>query len=235
MSSPRRSAHSHCSRQAAYISACVVGENDGTRRSKRMPTMLMGRGLLAAAEAVNEEGAAVTDVLAVSVRSWQQSPMTTLYDFTAKTIDGTETPLRNYAGKTLLVVNVASQCGLTPQYDGLQKLYEQYHGRGLEVLGFPCNQFGAQEPGTETQIKTFCETRFGVTFPLFAKLDVNGAARHPLYAFLTAQPTQPDGPGDIQWNFAKFLIDKSGQVVARFSPTVAPAAPELKQAIEQAL
>jgi glutathione peroxidase len=103
------------------------------------------------------------------------------------------------------------------------------------VLGFPCNQFGAQEPGTETQIKTFCETRFGVTFPLFAKLDVNGAGRHPLYAFLTAQPTQPDGPGDIQWNFAKFLIDKSGQVVARFSPTVAPAAPELTQAIEKVL
>ena len=174
-------------------------------------------------------------MLAVSARSCQQSLMTTLYDFTAKTIDGTDTTLRNYAGKTLLVVNVASQCGLTPQYDGLQKLYEQYRARGLEVLGFPCNQFGAQEPGTETQIKTFCETRFGVTFPLFAKLDVNGAERHPLYAFLTAQPTQPDGPGDIQWNFAKFLIDKSGQVVARFSPTVAPAAPELMQAIEQAL
>jgi glutathione peroxidase len=174
-------------------------------------------------------------VLAVSLRAWQQSRMTTLYDFTATSIDGTDTTLRSYAGKTLLVVNVASQCGLTPQYDGLQKLYEQYRGRGLEVLGFPCNQFGAQEPGTETQIKTFCETRFGVTFPLFAKLEVNGADRHPLYAFLTAQPTQPDGPGDIQWNFAKFLIDKSGRVVARFSPTVAPAAPELIQAIEQTL
>ena len=158
-----------------------------------------------------------------------------VHDFSATTIDGTAKPLKEYAGKTLLLVNVASQCGLTPQYAGLQALYERYHGRGLEVLGFPCNQFGGQEPGSETQIKTFCETRFGVTFPLFAKLEVNGAGRHPLYAFLTAESTQPDGPGDIQWNFAKFLIDKSGRVVGRFSPTVAPAAPELTQAIEAAL
>jgi len=161
--------------------------------------------------------------------------MASVHDFSAQTIDGTDKALKDYAGKTLLVVNVASQCGLTPQYAGLQTLYEQYRGRGLEVLGFPCNQFGSQEPGTEGQIKTFCETRFGVTFPLFAKLDVNGAARHPLYAYLTTQATQPDGAGDIQWNFAKFLVDKSGHVVARFSPTVTPSAPELVQAIEQAL
>jgi len=161
--------------------------------------------------------------------------MPTLHDFTAATIDGTDKALKDYAGKALLVVNVASQCGLTPQYEGLQKLYEQYRGRGLEVLGFPCNQFGSQEPGTEGQIKTFCETRFGVTFPLFAKLEVNGAGRHPLYAFLTTQPTQPDGPGDIQWNFAKFLVDKSGKIVARYSPTVAPADPELLQAIERTI
>jgi glutathione peroxidase len=158
-----------------------------------------------------------------------------IHDFTATTIDGTAKPLKEYAGKTLLLVNVASQCGLTPQYAGLQALYERYHGRGFEVLGFPCNQFGSQEPGSETQIKTFCETRFGVTFPLFAKLEVNGAGRHPLYAFLTAESTQPDGSGDIQWNFAKFLIDKAGHVVGRFSPTVAPDAPELTQAIEAAL
>jgi glutathione peroxidase len=161
--------------------------------------------------------------------------MTTTHDFTATTIDGNDKALKDYAGKVLLVVNVASQCGLTPQYEGLQKLYDQYRARGLEVLGFPCNQFGSQEPGTEGQIKTFCETRFGVTFPLFAKLEVNGAARHPLYAFLTTQPTRPDGPGDIQWNFAKFLVDKSGQVVARFSPTVAPSSPELVQEIERTL
>ncbi len=161
--------------------------------------------------------------------------MANFHDFTAQTIDGNDKVLKDYAGKALLVVNVASQCGLTPQYEGLQKLYEQYRGRGLEVLGFPCNQFGSQEPGTEAQIKTFCETRFGVTFPLFAKLDVNGAGQHPVYAFLTTQPTRPDGAGDIQWNFAKFLIDKKGNVVARFSPTVTPSSTELVQAVEQAL
>ena len=161
--------------------------------------------------------------------------MATFYDFTAKTIDGKDKALKDYAGKVLLVVNVASQCGLTPQYEGLQKLYEQYRGRGVEVLGFPCNQFAGQEPGTETQIKTFCETHYGVTFPLFAKLEVNGAARHPLYAFLTEQATQPDGPGDIQWNFAKFVVDKRGAVAARFSPTVTPSAAELTHAIDRAL
>jgi len=161
--------------------------------------------------------------------------MATVHDFSAKTIDGADKTLKDYTGKVLLVVNVASQCGLTPQYGGLQSLYEQYRGRGLEVLAFPCNQFGAQEPGTEGQIKTFCETRFGVSFPMFGKLEVNGAGRHPLYAFLTAQATQPDGAGDIQWNFAKFLVDKKGAVVARFSPAVAPSDPELVQAIEGAL
>ena len=161
--------------------------------------------------------------------------MANFHDFTAKTIDGTDKALKDYAGTVLLVVNVASQCGLTPQYEGLQKLHEQYHGRGAEVLGFPCNQFAGQEPGNEPQIKTFCETHYGVTFPLFAKLEVNGPGRHPLYAFLTAQATQPDGPGDIQWNFAKFVVDKRGTVVARFSPTVTPSAPELTQAIDRAL
>ena len=161
--------------------------------------------------------------------------MSKLHDFSAKTIDGIDKPLREYAGKALLLVNVASQCGLTPQYAGLQALYEEYRARGLEVLGFPCNQFGSQEPGTEGQIKTFCETRYGVTFPLFAKLEVNGAGRHPLYAFLTAQATQPDGPGDIQWNFAKFMVDKSGKVVARFPPTTRPDDAQLTTAIEQTL
>src|SRR6202795_4103508 len=141
----------------------------------------------------------------------------TTYDFSAKTIDGGEQSLGEYAGKALLVVNVASQCGLTPHYAGLQELYESFRDRGLVVLGFPCNQFGGQEPGTESEIKTFCETRFGVTFPLFGKIDVNGPERDPLYGFLPAEPTTPDGPGDIRWNFAKFLIDRSGNVVARFA------------------
>jgi glutathione peroxidase len=158
-----------------------------------------------------------------------------LYDFTATTIDGDKRSLRDYAGKAVLVVNVASQCGLTPHYAGLQELYKNYGDRGLVVLGFPCNQFGNQEPGTEKEVKTFCETKFGVTFPMFAKIDVNGDTRHPLYAFLTEQPTQPDGPGDIQWNFAKFLIDRTGKVAARFAPTAKPVSDEIVSAIEKIL
>lgn len=158
-----------------------------------------------------------------------------IHDFKAKTIDGEEQSLSDYSGKVMLVVNVASQCGLTPHYSGLQELYENFRDRGLVVVGFPCNQFGSQEPGTEAEIKTFCETRYGVDFPMFAKVDVNGPNRHPLYEYLTKQATQPDGAGDIQWNFAKFLIDRSGQVVARFAPPTAPASEEIVGAIEKAL
>ncbi len=161
--------------------------------------------------------------------------MANVYDFKAKTIDGKEQSLRDYEGKVLLVVNVASQCGLTPHYGGLQELYTNFGPRGLVVLGFPCNQFGAQEPGSEGEIKTFCETNYGVSFPMFAKIDVNGGARHPLYEYLTAQQTTPDGPGDIQWNFAKFLVDRSGNVVARFSPTEKPVSDDIVGAIEKAL
>jgi glutathione peroxidase len=158
--------------------------------------------------------------------------MASLYDFKAQTIDGDERPLRDYEGKVTLVVNVASQCGFTPHYAGLEELYRNFKDRGLVVLGFPCNQFGSQEPGTATEIKQFCETRFGVTFPMFKKIDVNGATRHPLYEFLTEQPTTPDGPGDIQWNFAKFLVDRSGRVAARFAPSAAPISEEIVGAIE---
>ena len=158
-----------------------------------------------------------------------------VYDFTVHTIDGAAQSLSAYSGKVLLIVNVASQCGLTPQYAGLQELHQSLADRGLAVLGFPCNQFGAQEPGTEAQIKTFCETRYRVTFPMFAKIDVNGPARHPLYAHLTAQPTQPDGPGDIQWNFAKFLIDRHGKVAARFAPPTKPVSEDIVGAVERLL
>jgi glutathione peroxidase len=161
--------------------------------------------------------------------------MATLHDFEVKTIDGKSESLAKYKGKTALVVNVASQCGLTPHYKGLEELYESYKDRGLVVLGFPCNQFGSQEPGTEAEIKTFCETKFGVTFPMFSKLDVNGAGRHPLYEFLTSAESAPDGPGDIQWNFAKFLVDREGRVVARFAPTEKPVSEAIVGAIEKQL
>lgn len=161
--------------------------------------------------------------------------MTTAHDFEHQTIDGQQRSLAEYRGKALLLVNVASQCGLTPQYAGLEELYRAMKDRGLEVLGFPCNQFGAQEPGTEAEIKQFCETRFDVSFPLFAKLEVNGEARHPLYAWLTTQETRPDGSGNIKWNFAKFVVGRNGEVVARFSPTTAPNDESVLQAIERAL
>jgi glutathione peroxidase len=153
-----------------------------------------------------------------------------LYDIPLRRIDGGGTTLREYAGDVLLVVNVASECGLTPQYAGLQKLYEERAGRGLRVLGFPCNQFGAQEPGTSEQIAAFCSSRFNVSFPLFEKIEVNGPGRHPLYRALVEAE-----PGDVAWNFEKFLIDRRGAVVARFAPDVPPDDPALVEAIDDAL
>ncbi len=153
-----------------------------------------------------------------------------LYDIAVRHIDGRDTTLRAYAGDVLLAVHVASECGLTPQYAGLEKLYEEKAGRGLHVLGFPCNQFGAQEPGTNEQIAQFCTTRFNVTFPLFDKIEVNGPGRHPLYEALTDAE-----PGDITWNFEKFLIDRNGKVVARFAPGVTPEDPAFLEAIDDAL
>ena len=161
--------------------------------------------------------------------------MAGFHDFRVKTIDGDERSLGDFRGKVCLVVNVASKCGLTPQYAGLQQLHERYGERGLEVLGFPCNQFAGQEPGSDAEVKSFCETRYAVGFPLFSKIEVNGSARAPLYAWLTSQATQPDGPGDVKWNFAKFLVDREGRTVARFAPPTDPAAPELVAAIEKAL
>jgi glutathione peroxidase len=157
------------------------------------------------------------------------------HDFTQKTIDGAQQSLADYEGKVLLVVNVASRCGLTPHYAGMQQLHDEYRARGFAVLGFPCNQFAGQEPGSEAEIKAFCSAKYGVTFPLFAKLDVNGAGRAPLYAWLTSQATKPDGAGDIAWNFAKFVIGKDGQVAARFDPRVEATAPEVRAAIDAAL
>ncbi len=161
--------------------------------------------------------------------------MGTFHDFEARTIDGETKKLSDYRGHPVLVVNVASRCGLTPQYEGLEALHRRYRDRGLQVLGFPCNDFAGQEPGTEAEIQTFCSTKYDVTFPLFSKVKVLGSDRHPLYAFLTAENAPPQGPGDVNWNFEKFLIDGSGNVIGRFAPTTAPLDPEITAAIEQAL
>jgi glutathione peroxidase len=159
----------------------------------------------------------------------------TIYDAPVRTLSGDPASLADHKGKALLVVNVASQCGLTPQYTGLEQLHEQYGRQGFEVLGFPCNQFGEQEPGGPEEIAQFCSTTYGVTFPMFEKIEVNGEGRHPLYAQLT-EKTDADGQaGDIQWNFEKFLISPDGEVVARFRPLIAPEDPALVAAIEEQL
>ena len=155
-----------------------------------------------------------------------------LGDFHAVTIDGKDQDLGTYVGEVVLVVNTASKCGLTPQYEGLQQLYDTYAGRGLTVLGFPCDQFGHQEPGTEDEIATFCEQNYGVSFPMFAKIDVNGADTHPLYAWLKSEKSGLLG-GAIKWNFTKFLLDRSGHVVDRYAPQTEPA--ELVADIEELL
>jgi glutathione peroxidase len=148
--------------------------------------------------------------------------MTTIYDFTAKSLQGKDVALAEYRGRPMLIVNTASKCGFTPQFEGLEKLYEQHRGKGLVVLGFPCNQFGAQEPGSEEEIGAFCQANYGVTFPMFSKIDVNGASAHPLYAFLKSEKAGILGTRNIKWNFTKFLVNRDGKVTARFAPTTKP-------------
>ena len=156
-----------------------------------------------------------------------------LYKIPVKDIDGKDTSLDAYKGKVLLIVNVASKCGLTPQYKGLESIYEKYKDKGFALLGFPCNQFMHQEPGTNEQIKQFCSGTYNVTFPLFDKIDVNGPKRHPLYVALAG--AESPYPGDIKWNFGKFLIGRDGKILKRFEPTTKPESPEVVAAIEAAL
>ncbi len=156
-------------------------------------------------------------------------------NFEMKTIDGETVDLEDYEGNVVLIVNTASQCGLTPQYEGLQQLYSKYKDQGLVVMGFPCNQFGTQEPGTEAEIKQFCTSKFAVTFPMFGKIEVNGDGAAPLYKYLTSKEVDPAGKGKISWNFEKFLIDREGQLVHRFAPRTAPSDTELVSAVETQL
>jgi glutathione peroxidase len=159
--------------------------------------------------------------------------MTSIYDFTAKTLAGKDASLAVYKGRVLLIVNTASKCGFTPQYEGLEKLYEGLHPKGLTVLGFPCNQFGKQEPGGADEIGQFCQVNYGVSFPMFAKIDVNGRNAHPLYKFLTREKRGILGTATVKWNFTKFLIDRAGKVVARHAPLTKPK--DLEQPIAKLL
>jgi glutathione peroxidase len=172
-------------------------------------------------------------LLALFVLQMTLAHAESIYDIKLKDIDGKDVALSNYKGKVLLIVNVASKCGYTKQYAGLETLYQKYKDRGVVVLGLPCNQFGGQEPGSNAEIKEFCSTKFNVTFPMFDKIDVNGAGRAPLYTVLAGKDSP--FPGDIKWNFNKFLIGKDGKILNRFESKVAPESPELTAAVDSAL
>jgi glutathione peroxidase len=182
--------------------------------------------IAAAAVALTWDGSAATD---------EKMTEKSVLDFTMKNIDGEDVKLSAYGGKVLLLVNVASKCGYTPQYKGLESIYEKYKEQGLVVMGFPANNFFWQEPGTDEEIKTFCSTKYNVTFPMFAKISVKGGKIHPLYRFLTSKETNPEFSGSISWNFNKFLVDRSGKIVARFGSKDEPESPKVVEAIEQAL
>jgi glutathione peroxidase len=159
----------------------------------------------------------------------------TVYDFTLNSIDGQPSPLAAYKGKVVLLVNVASRCGYTPQYTALESIYEKYKDRGFVIVGIPANNFGGQEPGTNAEIKTFCSSKYNVTFPMMAKVSVKGEDTTPLYQFLTDKAVHPQTGGEIKWNFTKFLVGPDGRVLARFEPEVTPDAPQVTSAIEKAL
>jgi len=171
--------------------------------------------------------------LALTATAFTARAAGSLYDVPLKDIDGKDTSLKVYQGKVLLLVNVASKCGFTPQYKGLEALYQKYSAQGLVVCGFPCNQFMHQEPGTDAEIKEFCTSKYQVTFPMFDKLEVNGEHRHPLYELLAGKAAP--FPGNIKWNFTKFLIGRDGKILARFGTTTKPDADEVTKAIEAAL
>lgn len=158
-----------------------------------------------------------------------------MYEFSMKDIDGETVDLNAYRGKVAMIVNTASKCGLAPQYEGLQRLYDKYKDRGFVILGFPANNFLGQEPGTEAEIKEFCALRFNVTFPMFSKISVKGGDQHPFYTYLTHADTNPEFGGDVTWNFEKFLIDRSGKIVGRFPPTTVPDSEPVVTAVESAL
>ena len=158
-----------------------------------------------------------------------------VYDFTMNSIEGQPLPLAKFEGKVILIVNVASKCGFTPQYEGLEAVYEKYKDQGFVIVGFPANNFMAQEPGTNEEIKTFCSTKYNVKFPLYSKISVKGDDKAPLYQFLTDTSANPKTGGEIKWNFTKFLVDRNGRVIARFESPVKPESPEVTAAIEKAL
>ncbi len=178
-------------------------------------------------------------VLSVSAQAADSSndggKMNSIYDFTMKDIDGNPVKLDKFKGDVVLIVNVASKCGFTPQYEGLEKIYSEYKDKGFVILGFPANNFGQQEPGTNAEIKNFCTSKFAVTFPMFSKISVKGDDIHPLYQYLTGKETDPEFAGDITWNFNKFLVDRKGNIIARFDSRDTPESDTVMDAVRKAL
>ncbi len=203
-------------------------------------TMLRTVALLALSACASLCVAQDNDKVASDSKSKDAKPVTAAtatspLDFTMTNIDGKDVPLSKYKGKVVLVVNVASKCGMTPQYEQLQAVYEKYEGKGLTILGFPANEFGKQEPGSDEEIKTFCTKNYGVSFDMFSKIVVKGDETHELYKFLTSKKTAGEFAGEIPWNFTKFLIDRDGKLIARFGPRTKPDDAEVVKAIEEAL
>lgn len=174
-------------------------------------------------------------MLPASVAVAAGKPADNVYDFTMKSIDGKPVPLSSYKGKVVLIVNVASECGFTPQYKGLESLYLKYKDKGFVILGFPANNFGQQEPGTDAEIKTFCTTKYNATFDMFSKISVKGDDQDPLYKFLTSPKTDPKFSGDVKWNFQKYLVDRGGNIVAKFLSPIEPMSDDVTSAVEKAL
>jgi glutathione peroxidase len=174
-------------------------------------------------------------LIALCLLACAASAASSVHEFTLDALNGTPTPLANFKGKVMLVVNVASQCGFTYQYEGLQALFKKYESQGFVIAGFPANNFGAQEPGSNEEIGAFCKSKFGVTFPMFSKISVKGTDKAPLYQFLTDKKDNPTTGGEINWNFTKFLVDRNGKVIQRFEPAVEPNSKELEGAVAAAL
>jgi len=186
-------------------------------------------------KAVRNGSGRITLVLGLVITMAGSAVAANIYDFTLPSIDGKPMPLAEFKGKVVLVVNVASRCGYTPQYSALQSLYEKYKDQGFVIVGFPANNFGAQEPGTNAEIKTFCTRKYNVQFPMVSKVSVKGSDTTPLYQYLTDSSLHPKTGGEIKWNFTKFLVDRKGNIVARFEPEVSPDSPQVVAAIEKAL
>ncbi|HMQ03476.1 MAG TPA: glutathione peroxidase [Pyrinomonadaceae bacterium] len=200
-----------------------------------MTRILKWTGLIAAFLVIAAMGAAYWTGLAFNPSPSEPPKEKSMYEFTLKDIDGKDIKLEKYRGNVVMLVNTASRCGLTSQYEGLQAIYDQYKDRGFVVLGFPANNFLGQEPGTDQEIKDFCTLNYKVTFPMFSKISVRGSDQHPFYTFLTNERSNPGFSGEITWNFEKFLVDREGKMIARFSPRTEPKAAEVTEAIEKAL